>query len=158
MAILASLKPIWFVTLILVGSAEDARQQRLVERSGRVAIGMTHAQVIDIMGRPDNAMKAKDFWQLAFLGFNSGQWYWGSAIDLGNIVVPDSPVLNPFPINLRILSYADHDLVICWGFDDRVTEIRRPQFDVPPIACDLLDSWLFVRDLALLLTGNQDGG
>lgn len=105
---------------------------------------MTPAQVIDIMGRPDNAMKAKNFWQLAFLGFNSGQWYWGSTIDLGNIVVPDSPVLNPFPINLRILSYADHDLVICLGFDERVTEVRRPRFDVPPIAYNLLDSWLFV--------------
>ena len=150
-------KPIWFIVLIVIGSAEDARQHRLIEQSAAVTMGMTQEQVIEILGKPDIATKAKTFWQLLFLGFDSGQWYWGNSIDLRSIFIPDSTLLNPLPINIRIFSYADHDLVICWGFNDRVTEIRRPEFDVQPISGRILDAWQFACDVFVLLVFKPGG-
>lgn len=153
----AAIKPIWFVSLILIGSAEEARQHRLIETSQAITVGMTPDRVIEIMGQPDSSSKASDFWQLAFLGFNSGQMSWGSAVNMDAFFIPGSPEPNPFPIHLRLFSYAENDLVINFGFDDLVTEVRRPTLEVPSIAHGSLDAWLFVRRVALLLAAPDRG-
>ncbi len=153
---LAGLKPIWFVTLIVVGSAEDSRQYQVAEKARAVHFGMSPDQVLEILGRPDDSFKARDFWQFVFLGFDSEQWYWGSTVDLRAIVIPSWPGLNPMPFNLRLFSYDDYDLVICWGFDDRVTEVRRPELKPPHIAHDLLECWLFVADVRQIVFEQAD--
>lgn len=88
---------------------------------------------------------------------------YGTGFNLDYVLVPGTPWLNPLPVNLRIAEYADDDLVIDWMADDRVTAIKRPDFNVPEIAFGMLDAAVFSRDILRLfvfptLPGLGNGG
>ncbi|MCG8650981.1 MAG: hypothetical protein MI861_14170, partial [Pirellulales bacterium] len=55
-----------------------------------------------------------------------------------------------FPIQLRLFSYADEDLVFGLTHDNKVMEIRRPEFSVPAQTQEMVDVVYFVRDVASL--------
>ena len=154
----AALSPAWFLSLILIGSAEQGRMSLLVDASSQVQVSMTPVDVRKIMGQPDVAMKADDFWQLAFLGFHSGQWYWASTVDLGALPGTESGKPNPFPFHWRLFSYHRNDLVICWDANDRVTEVRRPELNPSPLSVEMYRGWQFVRDITIMLATDSKQG
>ena len=108
---------------------------------------MTPAEVREVMGPPDVALKADDFWQLAFHGFDSSQWYWASTVDLGALPGINSAKPNPFPFHWRLFSYHEDDLVSCWDANRCVSELRRPDLHPPQLSVEMYQASKFIRDI-----------
>jgi hypothetical protein len=137
----------WFMWLLTAGTIDEARQHRTVEMSKAVSIGMTVEQVREILGDPAAEYEERRLLARLLLGDRPKQWMYGTELNLEYLFVRDLPFLNPFPINVRIAEYAEKDLVIDWSKGDTVDAVdavRRPEFDVPKDAYDLLEAADFV--------------
>lgn len=134
----------WFTWLIAAGTIDDARQHRLIETSRAVRTGMTPDQVRTILGDPVAEYGERRLLVRLLLGKRPKQWMYGVGLNLEHLLVHDLPFLNPFPLNLRIANYADKDLVIDWSKNDTVDAVRRPAFEVPEIAYDMLEATDFI--------------
>ena len=146
-----ALLAVWFAFVFVAEPIEHASHHRLVAVSAAVNDGMTPSEVRAILGDPAAEYAKRGviatWWRG---GPRPKQWMYGTGFNLDYVFVPGIPWLNPLPVNLRIAEYADDDLVIDWTADDRVSSIKRPDFDVPDIAFGMLDSAVFSRDVLRL--------
>lgn len=150
---------VWFAFVFVAEPIEHASHHRLVAVSAAINDGMTPAEVREMLGEP-RAEYAKrgiivTWWRG---GPRPKQWMYGTNLNLDYLVAPRIPWLNPLPMNLRVSEYADEDLVIDWTVEDRVSSIKRPDFDVPDVAFGMLDSALFSRDFLRLFVFRQPLG
>ena len=135
----------WLLFLAVAGPIEEAHQQRLIEASRAVCVGMTPVDVRDILGEPDGEYGPRGLVARLLMGPRPKQWMYGSRLNLNYLIVPGLPFPNPLPINIRIAGYAAEDLIIDWSLDDTVTAIRRPEVNAPRVAHDLLESVNFAH-------------
>lgn len=138
--------PAWFPTIILFGSAEQDRISTLNGASQQVGIQMTPGQVSEIIGPPDNRLKADDILQLAFLEFHSDQWCWVSTVDPRALPGAILATPNPFPFHRRLFSYHQDDLVICWDANHRFSVVRRQELHLPQPSEEMNQTWKFICD------------
>lgn len=135
----------WFLYVVVAGHVEEAQQQRLIEASRAVSVGMTPAEVRNVLGEPNGEYGPRGFVAWLLMGPRPKQWMYGAGLNPDYLIVPGLPFPNPLPINIRISDYADDDLVIDWSPKDTVTAVRRPEVNAPRAAHDLLDSVNFAR-------------
>lgn len=132
----------WIMWLCAIGVIERIHLHHLVESSGQVSIGATEAEVLAVLGEPNGRYDGI---------FSPRQWMYGTTINLRYLIVPELPVPNPLPINIRIFAYDEDDLVIDWSRDNKVSAIKRPAIEVPEGAIGLLRPLFLVRDLMQLV-------
>lgn len=146
-----SLLAVWFSFVFIAEPIERASHHRLVARSEAVQDGMTPIQVKAILGDPDAEYAKRGVFATWWLeGPRPKQWMYGTFFNLDYLVIPKCPWLNPVPVNVRIFDYADDDLVINWTANDRVSAVKRSNFDVPEVAFAMLDAAVFSRDVLRL--------
>ncbi len=146
-----SIAVVWFAFVFISEPIQHAAHHRLVSTSSAVSVGMTPDEVSAVLGKPAAEYSKRSlFATWWFEGPRPKQWMYGTGFKLDYVVIPNSPWLNPLPVNLRIAEYADEDLVIDWTDGDRVSAVNRPSFNVPEIAFSMLDSALFSRDVLKL--------
>lgn len=117
----------WIFALVLIGMGEQVQLQRLVDRSAGIAIGASEGDVERAIGEPIATWEARR----GFIFGGPAQWAYGTSIDLGSILVPELPFLNPIPLRWRLFSACEDDLVIEWTPTKQVAKVSRPKLDVP---------------------------
>jgi hypothetical protein len=85
-----------------------------------------------------------------FFGKRPAQWIYGTTIDLQRLIIPELPFPNPIPIKFRLFSAYEDDLVIEWTPDKKISNVKRPELNVPDSAKRLLDPVYFIVSLARL--------
>jgi len=143
----------WFFFLSFYGAADLAQQSRHIENAAQLHVGMTPAEVQEVMGSPTGRYEAKSLTALVFSRFLPKHWFYGTTCDIHSIVVPGLPFPNPIPVHLRLFSYADDDVVVRWSFDDQVAEITRPKpIRVPLEFYGIHNARIFVSDIVTLIS------
>ncbi|MEM9646823.1 MAG: hypothetical protein AAF989_17665 [Planctomycetota bacterium] len=138
----------WIIMLSFAGAAEQAQQSENVMAAQRLREGMTQEEVLDVMGPPD--IDYRPAWN---------QWCYGISVDIEGIVVSYGK-LNPIPLRLRLISYAEDDVVVRWGVGEDVLTIDRPKrFDAPEEFHQMLDRIRFVDTVfrRLIVTRTEQG-
>lgn len=141
----------WFFALLIAEPIEEAHQYRLIERSRSVQIGMTPDETRAVLGEPDAEYERRGLLTRLLLGPRPKQWVYGTTLNLDYLIAPGLPFPDPFPLNLRIFDFAAEDLVIDWSSEDMVSSLRRPQFEVPEVADDMLEAVYFVTSVLRVL-------
>jgi hypothetical protein len=110
------------VSSSLISAAEQARLQKQIDASARIAVGQTKAEVRAILGSPTGQ------WEKTGFLFASGppQWAYGTWLDARLILSEGTLLPLAIPFNLRLFGPNDDDLVITWDTNGRVAEVKRP--------------------------------
>jgi hypothetical protein len=126
MLILTQLPCCWSAVLVVVGSLEFAHYEKTIRASTTIRAGMNESTVQSILGAPLERWDARSPGANFFFGPRPRQWIYGTVVDLKRIIVPKFPYLNPIPINLRLFTTEDDDLVIDWSDANVVQAVHRP--------------------------------
>ena len=133
----------WIIFLLLVGATEKADQARTVQAAQRVSVGMSRDEVREILGAPD--IDYRPTWD---------HWCYGMSIEIEDMLIPNFG-LNPIPVRFRLFSYAEDDVVVRWGLNDRVQRIDRPRsLEVPESFFAILDCARFVQSVDAFVRSN----
>jgi len=120
----------WVWILVVIGTGEQVHLQKLVDQSAGIAVGAAESDVLRVLGEPKFRWEARRGWERLIFGERPAQWIYGTTIDLDSIFVPELPFLNPIPINIRLFSSEENDLIISWTADKVVKKVTRPNLNV----------------------------
>jgi hypothetical protein len=109
-------------TTALIGAAEQARFNHLIEASRRIEPLDSKKEVRDVLGPPLAE------WEKTGFIFASGppQWAYGPVFEPRYIVNAEFPLPLPLPINIRLFGPNESDLVITWDKNGQVASVTRP--------------------------------
>jgi hypothetical protein len=109
-------------TSALIGAAEKARLNHLIEASRRIEPLDSRQQVRNVLGPPLAE------WEKTGFIFANGppQWAYGPVFEPRNIVNAGFPLPLPLPINIRLFGPNESDLVITWDANGQVARVTRP--------------------------------
>jgi hypothetical protein len=116
----------WALILATYGFSEHYHLMQLTEKSHRIMVGDTEADVRAILGAPLFRWEKRDWLAAFFVGPRPRQWIYGTIVDFRRFFLPDGTYLNPLPFNLRIFGTDEADLIIDWTPGNRVGKITRP--------------------------------
>jgi hypothetical protein len=109
-------------TTALIGAAEQARFNHLIEASRRIEPLDSKKEVRDVLGPPLAE------WEKTGFIFASGppQWAYGPVFEPRYIVNAEFPLPLPLPIKIRLFGPNESDLVITWDKNGQVASVTRP--------------------------------
>ena len=117
--------PYVLATLLAVGGGiQLAQLDKQVVASNSLKPGDDEARVLEALGEPN--MRCPHGLALFTLGSGPPQWIYGTDIDVTKIIDPTSTFPNLLPINLRIFSPEESDLVLNWDDRGHIAAIQRP--------------------------------
>lgn len=132
---------LWILFATIVGVGERVHLSRLVEAAQPIQAGATKAEVLQAIGEP-----TFEWEESSILWFkNPERWVYGTTFNVEAIALP-IPFANPIPVNIRLFGAAEDDLVFSWEAG-KVTEIARPELDVPPQLIQWLEPYEYIRDV-----------
>lgn len=124
--------PRWIPVLVALFGAYDQQQlQRTVQLSQKVEMGASEAEVLLTLGQPTARFDKRGELASALFGKVPRKWVYGPRINFANFFLPEEPFLNPIPLELRLWTPNDGDLVIEWDDKNTVTRVMRPKRSTP---------------------------
>ena len=131
----------WLFFVGTIGSLERAHLARTAADASKIPIGASEADVLGMIGKPLCSYERYEGWTILGFGAHPPQWLYGTTINLKLMFIPElNMVASPLPINIRLFSYDDEDLVIEWSTKNRVSKITIPAIEIDHRADKLLDS------------------
>jgi hypothetical protein len=130
----------WLLFVGSVGTLERAHMARIADSAKAIRIGDTEEVVFRTLGKPLSTCERNDGWSIFGIASHPRQWLYGTRINLKKMIVSDLYVMGiPLPINFRLVSYDEDDLVIDWDSKDRVSKMTIPVIPTDPRSDMLLD-------------------
>jgi hypothetical protein len=142
----------WLFFIGTIGSLERAHLARTAADASKIAIGSSEDEVIGMIGEPLCTYAQFDGWTILGFGAHPPQWLYGTTINLKRMFIPEVNMMpSPLPINIRLFSYDDGDLVVEWNAKKRVSKITIPNIEIDHRADKLLDSIYLWHSIYLTL-------
>ena len=108
-------------TSALIGAAEQARLNHLIEASRRIEPLDSKQEVRNVLGPP-----LHDWKQTGLFGYGPPTWAYGPVFEPRYIVNAGFPLPLPLPINIRLFGPNQSDLIITWDANGQVASVTRP--------------------------------
>ena len=130
----------WFLFFGSIGALERAHIARVAEAANGIQVGATEDDVLRTLGKPLDAYERYEG-SIFGIGAHPPQWLYGTTINIKKLIISDIYVTEiPLPINIRLFSYDDDDLVVDWDSNGRVSSIAIPNIPVDHRADKILDT------------------
>lgn len=142
----------WTLVLVLFGIGERVHLQKVVVQSESLVAGATQQSVLHAIGAPQLKWTARRGAARILFGERPAQWIYGTTTNLMAVIIPGLPFPNPLPINLRLFSADQDDLVVDWTSENLVAAIKRPPIDVPAELTKLYEPVYVIADFARMLS------
>ena len=121
----------WLLIFGSIGAIERAHMARLAEAANKIQVGATEDDVVRTLGKPLATYDRYDGWSILGIGAHPPQWLYGTTINVKRLIIADVFVMaNPLPINIRLFSYDDDDLVVDWDSKGKVSSIAIPSIPI----------------------------